>query len=137
MNVGQRIREVREELGMQRSVLARRAGVAANHLYMIEVGERTPSLGLVGKIARELRTEPAELLKEPTGPLAPASRESGRTQPGVDHVRTPHEQLAVSDEVTPLIIWDLAHIVDAWRAGIKSDAEADREARELVKSSAT
>ena len=49
---------------MQRSVLARRAGVAANHLYMIETGARTPSLGLVEKIAHELRVEPAELLRE-------------------------------------------------------------------------
>jgi transcriptional regulator with XRE-family HTH domain len=69
LNVGQRIREAREDLGMQGAVLARRVGVARNHLYMIEHGSRTPSLGLLEKIARELRVEPADLLKEPALPL--------------------------------------------------------------------
>jgi len=77
MNVGQRIREVREDLGMQATVLARRAGVAPNTIYRIETGERTPSMALLEKIARELRTEPAELLREPV-PLADAP-EAGLT----------------------------------------------------------
>jgi XRE family transcriptional regulator, fatty acid utilization regulator len=65
LNVGQRIRQVREELGMPGAVLARRVGVAKNHLYLIEHEKRTPSLGLLEKIARELRVEPSELLEEP------------------------------------------------------------------------
>src|SRR5215216_3186184 len=77
MNIGQRIREVREDLGMQATVLARRAGVAPNTIYRIETGERTPSMALLEKIARELRTEPAELLREPV-PLADAP-EAGLT----------------------------------------------------------
>src|SRR5215217_886962 len=79
MNVGQRIREVREDLGMQATVLARRAGVAPNTIYRIETGERTPSMALLEKIARELRTEPAELLREPVT-LAEALREAGPTE---------------------------------------------------------
>jgi repressor LexA len=70
MNVGQRIREVREDLGMQGSVLARRVGVAKNTIYRIETGDRTPSMALLEKIARELRVEPADLLKESSLPLA-------------------------------------------------------------------
>ncbi len=50
---------------MPGAVLARRAGVSTNHLYMIERGARAPSMALLEKIARELRVEPAELLKEP------------------------------------------------------------------------
>jgi transcriptional regulator with XRE-family HTH domain len=76
MNIGRRIREVREDLGMQAAVLARRVGVAPNTIYRIEVGDRTPSVALLEKIARELRTEPADLFKEPV-PLAEA-QEAGR-----------------------------------------------------------
>jgi transcriptional regulator with XRE-family HTH domain len=65
MNIGQRIREVREDLGMQAAVLARRTGVAPNTIYRIEAGDRTPSVALLEKIAHELRTEPADLFKEP------------------------------------------------------------------------
>jgi transcriptional regulator with XRE-family HTH domain len=60
-----RIREVREEVGMAGAVLARRAGVSKNHLYMIEHGDRTPSVALLESIARELKVEPADLLREP------------------------------------------------------------------------
>src|SRR5215212_1617330 len=59
MDIGRRIREVREEVGMAGAVLARRAGVSKNHLYMIEHGDRTPSVALLESIARELKVEPA------------------------------------------------------------------------------
>jgi transcriptional regulator with XRE-family HTH domain len=76
MDIGQRIRAVREDVGMQATVLARRTGVAPNTIYRIETGERTPSMALLERIAHELHTEPAELLREPV-PLADAS-ETGR-----------------------------------------------------------
>jgi len=65
MDIGQRVREIRKDLGMSAAELARRTGVARNTIVMIEAGRRTPSLGLVEKIARELRTEPAEFLRGP------------------------------------------------------------------------
>ncbi len=65
MNVGQRIREAREELGMQRTVLARRLGVASNTLWRYESGEREPSMAMLERVARELHTDPAEFLREP------------------------------------------------------------------------
>jgi len=64
---------------MQRTVLARRVGAAENTIYRIETGKRTPSVELLEKIARELRTEPAEFLREPV-PLAEAPQESGPPQ---------------------------------------------------------
>ena len=79
MDIGQRVREVREDLGMQRTVLARRVGVAENTIYRIETAKRTPSVELLEKIARELRTEPADLFKEPV-PLAEVSQETGRLE---------------------------------------------------------
>ena len=69
MDIGQRIREVRQERGMPATVLARRVGAAPNTIYRIESGDRTPSMALLERIARELGTEPAVFLREPV-PLA-------------------------------------------------------------------
>lgn len=69
MNLGQRIREAREELGMQRTVLARRLGVAPNTVWRWEAGDREPSMALLEKIARVLRTDMADLMREPSVPL--------------------------------------------------------------------
>jgi transcriptional regulator with XRE-family HTH domain len=76
LDIGHRIREVREDLGMQAAVLARRVEVAPNTIYRIEAGDRTPSVALVEKIARELRTEPAEFFRVPV-PLADAPSQAG------------------------------------------------------------
>src|SRR5829696_3808191 len=84
MDIGRRIREVREDLGMPQAELARRAGVASNTIYLIETDRRRPSVGLLEKIARELRTEPAELMRESALPLADAS---GAGQPGQEWAR--------------------------------------------------
>src|ERR671916_2198688 len=94
MDVGRRIREVREDVGMPAAVLARRIGVAPNTVWRYESGEREPSMAMLEKIARELRTEPAEFLREPV-PLDDAPQEEA----GRLIVRTPHSSLGVSDEV--------------------------------------
>lgn len=65
MNIGRKMREIREDLGMSQAELARRAGVARNTVVLIEAGKRRPSVGLLEKLARQLRTEPAELVREP------------------------------------------------------------------------
>jgi len=65
MDVGRRIRRIRENLGMPAAVLARRIGVAPNTVRRYESGEREPSMTMLAKIARELRTEPADLVRDP------------------------------------------------------------------------
>ena len=52
MDVGKRVRQVREELGMPQTALARRVRVAPNTIYRVENGLRKPSVGLLEKIAR-------------------------------------------------------------------------------------
>jgi transcriptional regulator with XRE-family HTH domain len=100
MDIGRRVREVREDLGMQRTVLARRVGVAENTIYRIETAKRTPSMELLKKIARELRTEPAAFLQEPAVPLG----EAPEGEPGsVPHVRRPHDSIEVRDNVKILL----------------------------------
>jgi transcriptional regulator with XRE-family HTH domain len=66
MDIGRRIRDVREDLGMPAAELARRVGVAPNTVWRYESGEREPSMAMLEKIARALRTQPAELLREPS-----------------------------------------------------------------------
>jgi len=77
MDIGRRIRDVREDLGMPAAELARRVGVAPNTVWRYEAGEREPSMAMLEKIARALRTEPAELLREPS-PLAEAPSRASR-----------------------------------------------------------
>jgi transcriptional regulator with XRE-family HTH domain len=100
MNIGARVREAREDLGMSQAELARRAGVARNHIVMIEHGGRTPSVGLLEKIAHELRTEPAELLREPA-PLAEAS-ETGPSDQGADEEQLPKTVAEVRAKFLPI-----------------------------------
>jgi transcriptional regulator with XRE-family HTH domain len=76
MDIGARMREVRKDLGMPQAELARRAGTSRNHIVMIEAGSRTPSMALLERIAHELHTEPAELLREPV-PLVGAPSDTG------------------------------------------------------------
>jgi len=70
MNVGQRIKEARQERGVPVTTLAYRSGVAPATIYRIESGDRAPSMALLERIARELEVEPADLLKESALPLA-------------------------------------------------------------------
>jgi transcriptional regulator with XRE-family HTH domain len=104
MNIGQRVREVREGLGMQATVLARRVGVAPNTIYRIETGDRTPSVALLEKIARELRTEPAELFKEPV-PLAEAA---GRDLPNSIEELLERRHTSTRHLADPLLVINLA-----------------------------
>src|SRR5215208_5807141 len=71
MDIGRRIRDVREALGMPAAELARRVGVAPNTVWRYEFGEREPSMAMLEKIAHALRTEPAELLREPSPSAEP------------------------------------------------------------------
>jgi transcriptional regulator with XRE-family HTH domain len=79
MDIGRRIRDVREDLGMPAAELARRVGVAPNTVWRYESGEREPSMAMLEKIAHALRTEPAELLREPSPSAGAPSRASRET----------------------------------------------------------
>src|SRR5215211_6223826 len=127
MNIGQRIREVREDLGMQAAVLARRVEVAPNTIYRIEAGDRTPSVGLLEKIARELRTEPAELLREPV-PLAEAPPPGPGEVAQADYDPYRWIQDKTTEELQQLALEEAqyakAPVHEEWLA----ESEADREA---------
>jgi transcriptional regulator with XRE-family HTH domain len=65
MNVGARIKTVREERGLRQQDLAKRLGVAANTITRYETGGREPNFEMVEKIAHALQIEPSELFREP------------------------------------------------------------------------
>jgi transcriptional regulator with XRE-family HTH domain len=58
--IGERIRSVREEHGVNQSELARRSGVARNTINRIEHGHRIPSSETLEKLAMALDVEPGE-----------------------------------------------------------------------------
>src|SRR5215218_10206861 len=87
MDIGRRIRDVREALGMPAAELARRVGVAPNTVWRYEFGEREPSMAMLEKIARALRTEPAELLREPSPSAEPPPRGWERVSASVEDVQ--------------------------------------------------
>ena len=63
MNVGERIREKRNSLGITQSELAERAVTSRGNINYIEAGIRSPSLELLGRIAAALDTTAVELIK--------------------------------------------------------------------------
>ena len=61
---GRRVRELRKERGFSQEELAHRAGLHYTYVGGIERGERNPALVNIGKIARALKVEPAELFSK-------------------------------------------------------------------------
>jgi transcriptional regulator with XRE-family HTH domain len=126
MNIGQRVREAREALGMQRTVLARRVGVAENTIYRIETGKRTPSIELLEGIARELRTEPAELLRErsSSAEAAPRGWRERDSASVADVQRALLEAERLRETARPRVEDALASVADAQAAHREQVADA-------------
>ncbi len=65
MNIGERIRQIREEKGLTQEKVAKWAGVTAASLSRWENEEREPTFRNVEKIAQALGVTMAEMIKEP------------------------------------------------------------------------
>jgi transcriptional regulator with XRE-family HTH domain len=80
MDIGKRIRALREERGLTQREVARRAGLTPSGVGFIEHGQtRNPSAETVVSIARALGVPVEELLEEPV-PLAKAPQETGLSE---------------------------------------------------------
>lgn len=77
MEFGKELRRRREEAGLTRQALAKRAGLTPNYIGGIETGKRDPSLATVMALARGLRISPGELVGG-LGKLSPEAIEAGR-----------------------------------------------------------
>jgi transcriptional regulator with XRE-family HTH domain len=60
---GERIRQIREEKGLQQEEAARRIGIHKNALYRYEKGMVEPKVSMVPKIARALDVDPGDLFE--------------------------------------------------------------------------
>ncbi|MGP4111105.1 helix-turn-helix domain-containing protein [Streptomyces sp. 4N509B] len=79
-DVGRRVAQRREELGLSREAVAERAGVAPEYLRYLEEHQSSPSVPSLTRVARALQTTVADLSGVTALSAAPASR-SGRTEP--------------------------------------------------------
>jgi transcriptional regulator with XRE-family HTH domain len=94
INVGRRIHEIREDLGVPVTTLAYKCGVAPATIYRVESGDRAPSMGLLERIAKELRTEPSELLKEPEAGRPKVSAPPSEATTGLEFEGWPFDRRA-------------------------------------------
>ena len=65
--LGDRVRERRQAAGLTQAELAERAGLHRTFVGSVERGERNVALLSLRRIARALRTTPADLLADPPG----------------------------------------------------------------------
>jgi putative transcriptional regulator len=61
MNIGKRVRDLREEQGLSGAALAHKSGLTRNTVSRIELGHHTPSTSTLKKLAEGLGVEPGEL----------------------------------------------------------------------------
>lgn len=57
-----KIRKIRNNKGMTQEELAHKVGISRVYMGYIEQGRYVPSLAILDKIARALKTQPSELL---------------------------------------------------------------------------
>jgi transcriptional regulator with XRE-family HTH domain len=75
MDLGHRVRDLRNARHLSQIELAARAGVARNTLNRIENGHLMPTAPVIGRLAEALDVDPGELFKEPV--LAAGKAEVG------------------------------------------------------------
>jgi transcriptional regulator with XRE-family HTH domain len=63
--VGRNIRRIRKQSGYSQAGLAKLARTSQSWICRIETGNENPTLGSVMRIARALRVEVTDLLREP------------------------------------------------------------------------
>ncbi len=61
--LGREIRKARETLGRSQEGLAFDAGVHRTYIGMIERGQKSPTLGVILRLARALNLKPSELVR--------------------------------------------------------------------------
>jgi transcriptional regulator with XRE-family HTH domain len=110
MDLGHRVRDLRNVQHLSQIELAARARVARNTLNRIENGHLMPTAPVIERLAEALGVAPGALFEEPV-PKVSAPPEPGR------HIRVErHDAVGVSDSVRPIIFRHL----DALEATLKT-----------------
>jgi len=116
---GARLRLLRTRHGLSRPVLAGLVGISVSYLEKLERGDRTTrDLALLGRLARQLRVEVADLL--PAGAPSPGRSTADARVGAVTDALLDPRQLLAPDTPAPLTVEEgrrLAFQLDAaWRA---------------------
>src|SRR4051794_2333673 len=82
IEVGSRMRALREGMGLSLRDLAERSGVSAPMLSQVERGETSPTLAVAGKIAAGLELSLSQLLRLDEGDSVSVVRSNGRMRGG-------------------------------------------------------
>src|ERR1700758_324623 len=72
MNIGKRLRTLREAKGLSQGDIERRSGLLRSYISRVESGYTAPSLPTLEKFAKALEIEPYQLLYESEGRPTPA-----------------------------------------------------------------
>jgi transcriptional regulator with XRE-family HTH domain len=83
MEIGKRIRSLREAKGMSQGDIEKRSGLLRSYISRVEGGYTAPSLGTLEKFAKALDIEPYQLLFRGDGPATAA-----KVPPQAAHSRT-------------------------------------------------
>lgn len=62
-HLGRKIRVMRKSRGLTQEAFARMCGITAGNMWKLENGRVNPTLATLVRIARQLETKPAELLR--------------------------------------------------------------------------
>lgn len=65
--LGKNVRRERLRLGLTQDALAVEAGMTRSYLSDLERGTRNPSVNALGLLARALKVDAADLLRDPSG----------------------------------------------------------------------
>jgi transcriptional regulator with XRE-family HTH domain len=89
MDIGKRLRELREAKGLSQGDIERRSGLLRSYISRVEGGYTVPSLTTLGKFAKALEVEPYQLLFHGAGRPAPlkASEQVSMSKPARKLVR--------------------------------------------------
>jgi len=93
IQIGRRIRELREAKGLSQAALAQELGVSPVTVYRWESGAREISLTLLGQVAAVLDAEPSDFFPKAQAPLFPLEEERRAQELGqqwADDIRTWH-----------------------------------------------
>jgi transcriptional regulator with XRE-family HTH domain len=130
MDIGKRIRDLREERGLTQREVARRAGLTPSGVGFIEHGQtRNPSAETVMAVARALGVPVEELLREPV-PLNEASEVAGpKVVTGSVNIKVDRETFAI---LATVLTGEINEVIDGLADGELSREEAKEEAKERL-----
>ncbi len=83
MNIGKRIEEIREQVGLSQSALARTVGISQSAISQIEAGERNPSYEMLRQIAKALSVSLPHLVGAEVEQLRPEEEAHFRNYRGL------------------------------------------------------